>query len=87
MGLPDEEVSLKKDRKTKKNKIHPRDLDGSYNNRKALRRIYKMRIKGRKSGKREDGAFWNYNELLVFDFEECEESQPKAKPRGGYKRR
>lgn len=54
MGLPDEEVSLKKDRKTKKNKIHPRDLDGSYNNRKALRRIYKMRIKGRKSGKRED---------------------------------
>ena len=40
-----------------------------------------------KSGKRKDGSYWTYNEMLVFDFEECEDPQPKAKPRGGYKRR
>lgn len=40
-----------------------------------------------KSGKREDGSYWNYNELVVFDFEECEEKPVKAKPRRGYKRR
>lgn len=40
-----------------------------------------------KSGQREDKSYWNYNELLVFDFEECELDKPKAKPRGGYKRR
>lgn len=40
-----------------------------------------------KSGKRKDGSYWNYNELVVFDFEECEEQPVKAKPRGGYKRR
>lgn len=47
------EVSLKKDSPVKKKKINPRELDKSYSNRKALRRIYKKRIKG-KSGKRED---------------------------------
>lgn len=40
-----------------------------------------------KSGKRKDGSYWNYNEMVVFDFEECEERPVKAKPRGGYKRR
>lgn len=54
MGLLDEEVSLKKDRDFGKNRIRPKDLDASYSNRKALRRIYKKRIKGRKSGRRED---------------------------------
>lgn len=40
-----------------------------------------------KSGKRKDGSYWNYNEMVVFDFEETEESKPKAKPRGGYRRK
>lgn len=47
-----------------------------------------------KSGKRKDETYWNYNELVVFDFEETEEipgeseEKPvKAKPRGGYKRK
>lgn len=53
LGLLDEEVSLKKD-KPKKKKINPAELDGSYSNRMALRRIYKKRVKGRKNGRRED---------------------------------
>ena len=32
-----------------------------------------------KSGKREDGTYWNYNELVVFEFEEVEEAKP-SKP-------
>jgi hypothetical protein len=34
-----------------------------------------------KSGKREDGTYWTYNELVVFDFEEVEqqrEERPKS---------
>ena len=54
MGLVDEEeVTLNKASDGKKKKVNPRDLDKSYSNRKALRRIYKKRIKG-KSGRRED---------------------------------
>lgn len=49
-----------------------------------------------KSGKRKDGTYWNYNEIVVFDFEEVEEteetkereeSKPKARQRGGYRRK
>ena len=29
-----------------------------------------------KSGKREDGSFWYYNEMIVFDFEEVREEEP-----------
>ena len=32
-----------------------------------------------KSGKRKDGTFWTYNEIVVFDFEEVEQEKPKAK--------
>lgn len=53
-GYMDEEVSIKKEVSEKKRKIRPKDLDKSYNNRKALRRIYKKRIKGGKSGRRDD---------------------------------
>lgn len=41
-----------------------------------------------KSGKRKDGTYWTYNELVVFDFEEVEaveEEKPKAKK--SYRRR
>ncbi len=53
-GYMDEEVSIKKEVSEKKRKIRPKDLDKSYNNRKALRRIYKKRIRGTKSGRRDD---------------------------------
>ena len=33
-----------------------------------------------KSGQREDGSYWTYNEIVVFDFEEVEQEKPKAKP-------
>ena len=33
-----------------------------------------------KSGKRKDGSYWTYNEIVVFDFEEVQaEEKPKAK--------
>lgn len=52
MGLIDEEqVSLKKKKHVRKE--DPSKTDISYSNRKALRKIYKKRIKG-KSGRRED---------------------------------
>ena len=35
-----------------------------------------------KSGKRKDGTYWSYNEIVVFDFEEVErEEQPKQAKR------
>lgn len=52
MGLIDEQqVSIKKKKKVRK--INPAKDDISYSNRKALRKIYKKRIRG-KTGKRED---------------------------------
>ncbi len=52
MGLIDEEqVSIKKKKHARKD--NPEKSDISYSNRKALRKIYKKRIKG-KSGRRED---------------------------------
>ena len=41
-----------------------------------------------KTGKRKDGTYWTYNEIVVFDFEEVEqveEEKPKAKK--SYRRR
>ena len=34
-----------------------------------------------KSGKRKDGSYWTYNEIVVFDFEEVEQEQPKKQTR------
>lgn len=34
-----------------------------------------------KSGKRKDGSYWSYNEIVVFDFEEVEQEQPKKQTR------
>ena len=34
-----------------------------------------------KSGKRKDGSYWTYNEIVVFDFEEVEQEQPKKQAR------
>lgn len=34
-----------------------------------------------KSGKRKDGSYWTYNEIVVFDFEEVVEEQPKKQER------
>ena len=34
-----------------------------------------------KSGKRKDGTYWTYNEIVVFDFEEVEQEQPKKQVR------
>ena len=34
-----------------------------------------------KSGKRKDGSYWTYNEIVVFDFEEVEKVQPKKQTR------
>ena len=34
-----------------------------------------------KSGKRKDGSYWTYNEIVVFDFEEVEQVQPKKQTR------
>lgn len=34
-----------------------------------------------KSGKRKDGTFWTYNEIVVFDFEEVQQEQPKKQTR------
>lgn len=31
-----------------------------------------------KSGKRKDGSYWAYNEIVVFDFEECENEDKKT---------
>ena len=40
-----------------------------------------------KTGKRQDGSYWTYNEIVVFDFEEVEkEEKPKAKSKS-YRRR
>lgn len=52
MGLVDEEqITLKREKNVRK--VNPAKADVSYSNRKALRKIYKKRIKG-KSGRRED---------------------------------
>ncbi len=53
-GYMDEEISVTKKTPKKERKINPRELDRSYSNRRALRRIYKKRIKGRKTGRRDD---------------------------------
>ncbi len=50
-GVMEEQVHIKKN-KTKE--INPAKLDKSYNNRMAIRKIYKKRIKGKRSGRRED---------------------------------
>ena len=34
-----------------------------------------------KSGKRKDGTYWTYNEIVVFDFEEVNQEQPKKQAR------
>ena len=34
-----------------------------------------------KSGKRKDGSYWTYNEIVVFDFEEVQQEQPKKQSR------
>lgn len=34
-----------------------------------------------KSGKRKDGTYWTYNEIVVFDFEEVEQEQSKKQVR------
>ena len=40
-----------------------------------------------KTGKRKDGSYWTYNEIVVFDFEEVEkEEKPKTKSKS-YRRR
>ena len=42
-----------------------------------------------KTGKRQDGTYWTYNEIVVFDFEEVQQEEtPKPKQRtSGYRRR
>lgn len=50
-GVVEEQVHIKK-KKTKE--INPAKLDKSYNNRMAIRKIYKKRIKGKRFGRRED---------------------------------
>ena len=34
-----------------------------------------------KTGKRKDGSYWTYNEMVIFDFEEVEQEQPKKQVR------
>lgn len=43
-----------------------------------------------KSGKRKDGTYWTYNEIVVFDFEEVEQDKPKKQTQNqktNYRRR
>lgn len=42
-----------------------------------------------KTGQREDGTYWSYNEIVIFDFEEVEqeEEKPKQKTKKSYRRR
>ena len=49
--IVEEHVNLKKN---KKQNINPAKLDKSYNNRTAIRKIYKKRIKGKRFGRRDD---------------------------------
>ena len=54
-GVDEEQISIKRTKAAKKE--DPRKTDASYSNRKAIRKIYKKRVKG-KSRRRED--FYNY---------------------------
>lgn len=41
-----------------------------------------------KTGKRKDGSYWTYNEIVVFDFEEVkQEEAPRPKTKSRYQRR
>lgn len=41
-----------------------------------------------KTGKRKDGTYWSYNEIVVFDFEEVEKEEEKPKTKSkSYRRR
>lgn len=41
-----------------------------------------------KSGKRKDGSYWTYNEIVVFDFEEVQQEVEESKPvKKTYRRR
>lgn len=40
-----------------------------------------------KSGKRKDGSYWSYNEIVVFDFEEVQQEEEKPKAKKTYRRR
>lgn len=50
----EEEISVHIQKEKKPKKVNPRKTDPSYGNRKAARRLYKKRVKGGKSGQRQD---------------------------------
>lgn len=52
--IQEEEISIFSKKENKEKKASPRRTDPFYGNRKAIRRIYKRRVKGGKDSKRED---------------------------------